>query len=42
MQDYDDDCAGKLPPDLKRDALSEDAVYDLLRLQAELNTLLRN
>lgn len=29
-QDYDDDCAGKIPTDLKRGVLSEDAVYDLL------------
>ena len=29
-QDYEDDCAGKLPGDLKRGVLSEDAVYDLL------------
>ena len=32
-QDYEDDCAGRLPADLKRGVLSEDAVYDLLRLQ---------
>ena len=30
MQDYEDDEAGKLPRDLKRGVLSEDAVYDLL------------
>ena len=30
MRDSDDDAAGKLPPDLKRGVLSEDAVYDLL------------
>ena len=30
MQDFDDDAAGKLPHDLKRGVLSEDAVYDLL------------
>ena len=29
-QDYDDDCAGKIPCELKRGVLSEDAVYDLL------------
>ena len=29
-QDFDDDCAGKIPSDLKRGVLSEDAVYDLL------------
>ena len=30
MQDFEDDEAGKLPKDLKRGVLSEDAVYDLL------------
>ena len=30
LQDLDDDRAGKLPHDLKRGILSEDAVYDLL------------
>ena len=30
MQDLDADQAGKLPPDLKRGVLSEDAVYNLL------------
>ena len=30
MEDYEDDEAGKLPSDLKRGVLSEDAVYDLL------------
>ncbi len=30
MGDYEADEAGKLPPDLKRGVLSEDAVYDLL------------
>lgn len=29
-QDFEDDCAGKLPDTLKRGVLSEDAVYDLL------------
>lgn len=29
-KDYEDDSAGKLPKDLKRGVLSEDAVYDLL------------
>lgn len=29
-QDYEDDCAGKLPAKLKRGVLSEDAVYNLL------------
>ena len=30
LQDLDDDRAGKLPADLKRGVLSEDAIYDLL------------
>lgn len=30
LQDLDDDRTGKLPADLKRGVLSEDAVYDLL------------
>lgn len=30
MKDYEDDEAGKLPKDLKRGVLSEDAVYDLI------------
>lgn len=30
MRDYDDDTAGKIPKDLKRGVLSEDAVYNLL------------
>lgn len=30
MQDYEADCAGELPKDLKRGVLSEDAVYNLL------------
>ena len=42
-QDYEDDCAGKLPGDLKRGVLSEDAVYDLLsdhdRIMAQLKDL---
>lgn len=42
MQDYDADCAGKLPPDLKRGVLSEDAVYDLLAKHERLKELLRN
>ena len=36
MQDYEDDVAGKLPRDLKRGVLSEDAVYDLLTENREL------
>ena len=30
MKDFEADEAGKLPPDLKRGVLSEDAVYDLI------------
>lgn len=34
-QDFEDDCAGKLPKALRRGVLSEDAVYNLLtELQA--------
>ena len=36
MQDYEDDEAGKLPRDLKRGVLSEDAVYDLIMENREL------
>lgn len=36
MQDFEDDSAGKLPKHLKRGVLSEDAVYDLLRMQQEI------
>lgn len=36
MQDYADDEAGKLPRDLKRGVLSEDAVYDLITENREL------
>ena len=30
MKDFEDDEAGRLPADLKRGVLSEDAVYDLI------------
>lgn len=36
MKDFDDDCAGKLPKELKRGVLSEDAVDDLLSAFAKL------
>ena len=36
MEDYEDDEAGKLPKDLKRGVLSEDAVYDLTTENREL------
>ena len=42
-QDFDDDSAGKIPSDLKRGVLSEDAVYNLLSeitdLKERLNEL---
>ena len=36
MKDFEDDEKGKLPKDLKRGVLSEDAVYDLLIENREL------
>lgn len=36
MQDYEADEAGKLPKELKRGVLSEDAVYDLITEHREL------
>ena len=36
MQDFEDDEAGKIPRDLKRGVLSEDAVHDLLTENREL------
>ena len=36
MKDFEDDEAGKLPKELKRGVLSEDAVYDLLTDHHEL------
>lgn len=41
MKDYEDDEAGKLPEDLKRGVLSEDAVYDLITEHKELMTRLQ-
>ena len=42
-QDFDDDSAGKIPSDLKRGVLSEDAVYNLLadvtRLENQMKEL---
>lgn len=35
-QDFVDDCAGRLPKDLKRGVLSEDAIWNLLETQQEL------
>lgn len=44
QQDYEDDTNGKIPQDMKRGVLSQDAVYDLIldtvRLQEELQQLL--
>lgn len=36
LRDLDDDRAGKLPSDLKRGVLSEDAIYDLLSEWSDL------
>jgi len=41
MRDYEDDEAGRLPPDIKRGVLSQDAVYDLLRRRDALEALLQ-
>ena len=38
MQDYEDDEQGRIPKDLKRGVLSEDAVYDLITDHRELMT----
>ncbi len=40
MNDYEDDEKGKLPKDLKRGVLSEDAVYDLIQDNHEITTRL--
>ena len=40
-QDFADDEAGRLPAELKRGVLSEDAVYNLLEEQEELLERLR-
>lgn len=36
LRDYEDDEAGRLPPDIKRGVLSQDAVYDLLHMRDDL------
>lgn len=41
LRDHDDDCAGKLPQELKRGVLSQDAVYDLLTELTDLRSLLQ-
>ena len=40
-QDFEDDGMGKIPSDLKRGVLSEDAVYNLLSDDAALKERLR-
>ena len=40
-QDFNDDAAGKLPCDLKRGVLSEDAVYNLLMENAGIKEKFR-
>ena len=41
LQDFADDSAGKIPQDLKRGVLSEDAVYNLLEYIADLSKQLK-
>ena len=41
-QDFDDDSAGKLPSNLKRGVLSEDAVYNLLADVTRLEDQMKN
>ncbi len=36
LKDYEDDESGKIPKDLKRGVLSQDAIYDLLAKNREL------
>ena len=38
MDDYEDDEAGKIPAEIKRGVLSEDAVYNLITEHRELMT----
>ena len=40
-QDFDDDSAGKIPSNLKRGVLSEDAVYNLLADVTDLKAQLK-
>ena len=40
-QDFDDDSTGKIPQDLKRGVLSEDAVYNLLADISDLKEQLK-
>lgn len=41
-KDFADDEAGKLPSDLKRGMLSEDAIYNLLQENTALKDMLKN
>ena len=41
LRDYESDCAGHLPPTLKRGVLSEDALWDVLRDWDDLKDELR-
>lgn len=41
MADFDDDRAGKIPKDMKRGILTEDAIYDLLIDQDQMLKLLK-
>lgn len=41
FRDYDDDCAGKLPKDLPRGILSEDAIYNMLSDHASVIAMLK-
>lgn len=41
-KDYDDDNAGKLPCDLKRGVLTEDAIYDLLGDVSRLREIMKS
>ena len=41
-QDFDDDSAGKIPSNLKRGVLSEDAVYNLLTDVTRLEDQMKN
>ena len=41
LRDYESDCAGHLPPSLRRGVLSEDALWDVLRDWDDLRDELR-
>ena len=42
LRDYESDCAGHLPPTLKRGVLSEDALWDVLREWDDVKDELRD